>query len=187
MLPGMRILLVMVAVLAAVAARATEVYRWVDASGQAHYSDQWRPGAEKIRIEVDDAPPDAASAARASNPAPAGEAGETRAPAGSRYQSLEIVSPAQEEVLWNIEGQLRVALQVNPDLQPGHGLRLYLDGQDQDIPPGSTSAQLTEVFRGVHTLKAEVVNEAGEVLIESPPTTFVVRQTSIANPSRPIP
>ncbi len=46
--------------------------------------------------------------------------------------------------------------------------------------------QLQDVFRGTHTLKAEVVNETGAVLIESQPTTFAVRQTSIANPSRPI-
>ena len=164
--------------LAALPAVAAEVYRWVDADGQTHYSDQWRPGAEKIRIQepaVFSAPQPAASKAAAKS-APAAVKG---------YESLEIASPAQEEVLWNIEGQLRVSVRLTPSLQPGHGLRLYLDGTAQEVPEGSTEALLKDVFRGTHTLKAEVVNQSGTVLIASQPTTFAVRQTSIANPSRP--
>ncbi len=173
--------LVLAVVLITVPARATEVYRWVDASGQAHYSDQWEPGAEKIRIEE-------SPGVSSRKPAPPGSAegpGQQPAQAGDGYQSLAITSPAQEEVLWNIEGQLRVSLQVSPSLQPEHGLRLYLDGTQQEVPAGSTDVQLKDVFRGVHTLRAEVVNESGQVQITSQPTTFAVRQTSLANPSRP--
>jgi hypothetical protein len=177
-------LLILLAVLAAAAAQATEVYRWVDANGQAHYSDEWRPGSEKIRIEA--APgysaPKRATTSDRTPPPPA-------APAAGQYESLEIVSPAQEEVLWNIEGQLRVSLQVKPTLQPGHSLRLYLDGESQELPAGSTVAELANVARGAHTLKAEVVSEKGKTLLDSQPTTFFVRQTSIANPIRnqPVP
>ncbi|MCK6371399.1 MAG: DUF4124 domain-containing protein, partial [Gammaproteobacteria bacterium] len=160
---------------------ATEVYRWVDPDGQAHFSDQWRPGAEKIRIE---------KSPGFSAPAPAPRVSGTAAPAepkaASPYEALEIASPEQEEVLWNIEGQLRVSLRVNPELRPGHALRLFLDGAEQQLPAGATEIQLQDVFRGVHTLKAEVVNDAGEVLISSPTRTFMVRQTSLANPVRPI-
>lgn len=172
--------LVLLLVIAATPATATEVYRWVDADGQAHYSDQWRPGAEKIRIQ---------ESAVFSAPKAGAVAGKAAAPASSaqRYQALEITSPAQEEVLWNIEGQLRVSVQVSPSLQPGHSLRLLLDGAAQEMPAGTTVIQLKDVFRGVHTLAAAVVDAKGTVLIESQPTTFVVRQTSLANPSRPLP
>lgn len=163
---------------------AVDVYRWVDADGQTHFSDQWRPGAEKIRIETSPGFSMPQPAPRATQPA----RGQTPvAAAGRAYESLEIESPTQEEVLWNIEGQLRVSLRVVPALQPGHDLRLYLNGQVQDIPAGSTELQLKDVFRGVHTLKAEVVNEAGTVLISSPTRSFAVRQTSIANPANPAP
>lgn len=172
--------MVLIAALIAVPAWATEVYRWVDSSGQAHYSDQWQPGAEKVHI----AESPGFSTPKPTQSASAGNSAQ-QADADGRYEALEIASPTQEEVLWNIEGQLLVLLRVNPALQPGHDLRLYLDGMLQDLPAGSTQAQLTDVYRGVHTLKAEVVNESGQVLITSQPTTFVVRQTSIANPSRP--
>jgi hypothetical protein len=176
----MRALILLTALLAATAG-ATDVYRWVDADGQAHYSDQWRPGAEKIRIQES---PGYSSPQAA--PRQAGDAGAGPAATAQGYELLEITSPAQEEVLWNIEGQLRVSLRMNPPLRPGHDLRLLLDGNPQEMPAGSTEIQLTDVFRGVHTLKAEVANEAGTVLIASPTTTFMVRQTSIQNPSRPI-
>lgn len=175
----MRNLLLLVLLLA-LPASETDVYRWVDSAGQAHYSDQWQPGAEKIRIQESPgfAAPKPAAAATA---APA--AGRQPVPAAkSRYESLEIVSPAQQEVLWNIAGQVRVSMRVSPELQPGNHLRLYLDGVAQDLPEASTEVQLQDVYRGVHTLKAEVMDRNQAVLAESEPTTFVVRQTSIAQP-----
>lgn len=177
--------LVLIAFLIAVPAWGTEVYRWVDGNGQPHYSDQWQPGAEKVRLTDSPAGSAAPKPAQDGGAAKPGKASAAQPGTTGRYESLEIASPAQEEVLWNIEGQLRVSLRVNPALQPGHDLRLYLDGTPQDLQPGSTEAQLTGVFRGVHTLKAEVADKSGQVLISSQPTTFVVRQTSLANPSRP--
>ncbi len=166
-------------------ASATDVYRWVDANGQTHYSDQWQPGAEKVRITTTSPATDvrpsseqrAATATAGARPAEKAD--------GRRYESLQIVRPAQEEVLWNIEGQLPVSVQVTPALQPGDDLRLFLDGKLQELPAGSTEARLQEVYRGTHTLKAEVANQAGTVLIESPIVGFTVRQTSLLNPSRP--
>ena len=171
--------LLFASLLLAAPAFGTDVYRWVDADGQ-HFSDQWRPGAEKIRLE--DAATVTASKAPASGPAGA-PAPKGKPPASSgAYEALEISSPAQEEVLWNIAGQLHVSVQLNPSLRPGDGLRLFLDGEQQGVPPGATEVTLTNVFRGVHTLKAEVVDLKGKVLAESQPTTFVVRQTSISTP-----
>jgi hypothetical protein len=175
---------ILIALLITTPVAATDVYRWVDSNGQAHYSDQWQPGAEKMRIE----PSTVVSGAKAptATGAVAGAAPATEPEkAAGRYASLEITSPAQEEVLWNVEGQLRVSLRLSPPLQPGHDLRLYLDGALQELPAGSTETQLKDVYRGVHTLKAEVADRAGTVLISSQPTTFVVRQTSIQNPTRP--
>lgn len=180
----MRIVLLL-ALLLALPAGATDVYRWVDSSGQAHYSDQWQPGAEKLRIT--DAPgfstPKAGTGSGSGTAAAGKQAAAPAAPATKpRYELLEIVSPAQQEVLWNIAGQVRVSMRVSPELQPGNHLRLYLDGVAQDLPEGSTETQLQDVYRGVHTLKAEVIGKNEAVLGESEPTTFVVRQTSIATP-----
>ena len=42
---------------------------------------------------------------------------------------------------------------------------------------------LPNVFRGVHTLQALVIDEAGQTVQLSPPAQFVVQQTSTQNPN----
>lgn len=108
-------------------------------------------------------------------------ADEPPAPA-DRYQSLTITSPAQEQVLWNIEGQLDVAAAVQPPLQPGHALQFTLDGRTVLADPGTTRVQFPEVFRGEHSLQVAVVDAQGVTLVASPTTRFFVRQTALPNP-----
>lgn len=157
---------------------AKEVYRWVDRDGVVHYSDRPREGAE--RIELKDAQTFSAPTVRPRSRPEDGEPEDT-----FRYERLEIVSPAQEEVLWNIEGQLDVSMQLQPRLQRGHRIELFLDGQPVDNDPRSLTANVTEVFRGVHVLTAKVTDPSGNVLAESQPRTFAVQQTSVLNPNNP--
>ncbi len=159
---------------------AAEVYRWMGADGQIHFSDRPQPGAERITITV--SPPASRSPDAASPGASSQEPdNEPRAPV-ARYQSLTITSPAQEQVLWNIEGQLDVAAAVQPPLQPGHALQFTLDGRTAVADPGSTRVRFEEVFRGEHSLQVEVVDAQGRPLVASPTTRFFVRQTALPNP-----
>src|SRR5690606_31011271 len=103
------------------------------------------------------------------------------------YGVLAIQSPGQDEVLWNIEGQLAVSVAVDPPLAPGHRVRLYLDGSPAEtLEPGRTATQLSNVYRGEHSLRAEVLDPTGTLVASSPVTSFVVRQTSILNPVNPL-
>ena len=159
---------------------AAEVYRWKGADGQIHFSDRPQPGAERITITVS---PPASRSPDAASPAANSQAPDTERPAPvDRYQSLTITSPEQEEVLWNIEGQLDVAAAVQPPLQPGHALRFTLDGRTTLAETGSTRARFAEVFRGEHSLQVEVVDSQGRTLVASPTTRFFVRQTALPNP-----
>ncbi|HHQ14748.1 MAG TPA: DUF4124 domain-containing protein [Chromatiales bacterium] len=176
------VVLLLVAGFASVASSA-EVYRWVDDSGQVHYSDRPREGAERVDIG-------SAQAIETRVPERPGTAaketeGEDEKP--FRYRKLEIVKPAQEEVLWNIGGELDVSLQLQPRLQTGHRIELFLDGKPVEVPNQGRSLQAhaTEVFRGVHVLTAVVRDRNDRTLIESEPRTFAVQQNSILNPNNP--
>ena len=167
----------------ALALGATDVYRWVDADGQAHFSDQPQPGAERITITV--SPPAQGSAqGLASGASPTasaqGPGNDTPAPVPG-YKSLTITSPAAEEVLWNIGGQLDVVAALQPALQPGHVLRFYLDGRMVPADPGASQARFSEVFRGEHSLRVEAADATGRTLVSSPTTRFFVRQTAVQN------
>lgn len=118
---------------------SADVYRWVDADGQLHFSDRPVRGAERITITVS---PPASNPARNGSPNVSTQAGDDESPALiTGYQSLTITRPTQEQVLWNIEGQLDVAAEVQPALQPAHALRFRLDGRMMLAEPGLTQAR----------------------------------------------
>jgi len=169
--------------MATLALAGAQVYQWVDTNGQRHFSDTPQPGWEPVEISV---------SRPSSTPAPLAVPQPARPPEresgdGSlRYEAVAIRSPAQGETLWNIEGQLSVATEVTPPLQQGHFLFLYLDDQPvARLGPGDTVARLSGVWRGEHTLRAQVLDAQGQSLAQSPPVRFVVQQTSIANPQNP--
>ena len=162
--------------LPAVVFGGAEVYRWVDDEGQVHYSDRPSPGADRVAIEV--TPPSSSPAPSASAPGRATSSAEGQ-PAAAAYKSLTIQAPGQDEVLWNIEGQLDVAVALQPSLQPGHTLQLLLDGQSVAELTGSTRARLSDVYRGQHTLQARIQDESGATLMQASPVTFFVQQTAL--------
>lgn len=161
---------------------AADVYRWTDANGQTHFTDRPRPGAERVTVTV--SPPTSSPAVPVgTNRSTSGAADSGTPDETAGYRSLIITSPAQEQVLWNIEGQLDVVAAVQPALSPGHALRFTLDGQPRMADPGETGMRFQEVFRGEHTLQVEVVDGAGNTVATGPLTRFYVRQTSVANPA----
>ncbi|HZD52283.1 MAG TPA: DUF4124 domain-containing protein [Woeseiaceae bacterium] len=157
---------------------AAEVYRWVDEDGVIHYSDTPHPGADKVILAEPAPAPPVRSLAAGKLPAPAERAGQR--PAGFDYEQLAFAQPAAEETLWNIEGQLTVRLSLQPALRPGDRVRVYLDGKPREAQ--GLQFRLDEVYRGTHNLQAEVLNEAGQLMIRSEPIRFFVQQTSIVQP-----
>jgi len=172
----MRRALILLVLTMSVAVAAEEVWRWVDADGVTHYSDRPVPGAELIDLKV-----------QTYTPAPRPETGTTSQPAQqeeeTRYRSLEIWKPAQDEAIVNTVGAVSVRLRVDPTLQSNHSIFVYLNGKRlDDQPVDALDYQLTDVPRGTHTLTALVADAEGKTLIQAPPIVFHVVQTSVANP-----
>ena len=172
-----RSILLILCLLAATGVAAQEAYRWVDADGVVHYSDTPVEGAERILLPA----PNVAVTRQPASQAPAatGDAQQDEEAADEpfRYESIEVISPGAEETLWNIEGVLNVSVAVEPGLQRGHRVRAYFDGERQDV--SGTSFQLQEVWRGVHNIQVEVVDEAGQLMIRSQPNRFYVQQNTV--------
>ena len=110
----------------------------------------------------------------------------TRASLPAAYQAIDIVSPADQETLWNIGTMLNVQVRFQPALQPGHRYDLVLDGQRRNVNTTSQRVTLPDVFRGTHTLQVVVIDSAGAELMRSPSRTFHVQQTSVQNPNSAI-
>lgn len=156
-----------------------QAYRWVDEDGVVHFSDRPVPGAERIELPQSEQRRTPRSNARtptqrisAAQPAAVEEP--------FSYNSIAVAAPVSEETLWNIAGNLNVSIDLQPALQPGHQLRVYFDGEPRTTVT-STSFQLDEVWRGMHNLQVEVLDQSGNMMIRSQPTRFYVQQTSVRN------
>lgn len=97
------------------------------------------------------------------------EEGETEEP--FRYQTLEIVSPTDDEALRENAGNVTIVTNLSPRLQRGHIARLLIDGSVAQEGP-QASFELANVDRGTHTITVEIIDERGQVLIQSEPSTF---------------
>ena len=168
-----RSILVLLGLLVAAGAFA-EAYTWTDEDGIVHYSDRPQPGAKVIDLGESRASRPRPTS-RATNSNDADEADEQAA--AFDYSSIDFASPTAEETLWNIEGTLSVTIALMPTLRPGHQIRVYFDGTPRMV--SGTSFQLQEVYRGVHNLQAEVIDETGKLMIRSRPSRFYVQQNSI--------
>ena len=152
-----------------------QAYKWVDADGIVHYSDRPRVGAEFVVLPK--SPPRSAQTRTPSRSVSQASSETEPAPAAFKYESITFNTPAAEETLWNIEGVLNVTLSIEPALQTGHQIRVYYDGEPRMV--SGASFQLEEVYRGVHNLQAEVVDETGKLMIRSRANRFYVQQNAI--------
>jgi hypothetical protein len=173
----MRKWLILLSALSTTAASGAPAWTWTDANGVVHFSDRPVEGAR--RVELTGAQGfGSPGVVRAAPRAPAASE-----QADSPYQVIDIVSPAEQETLWNIGGVLNVQVRFQPGLQPGHRYDLAMDGQRRNVNTTGARVALSDVVRGSHTLQIVVIDAAGAELTRSAPRTFFVQQTSVLNPN----
>lgn len=160
-------------------ASAAEVWKWVDAKGVTHYSDQPIPGATKIEVRAGNIS-EARSAQPLANEPDSDSQSQDEAGA---YRNFQIVRPTNEQNIINTGGEVAVEIRIAPPVQSAHRLNLYLDGKlVTGFPRNTVIYALTAVPRGTHNLTAVVADSSGNTIQEAPPVTFNVRQESIAQP-----
>ena len=173
----MRKWLILLSALSGTVASAAPAWTWVDAEGTVHYSDRPVPGARQVELSSAQA---IGTRVRDSAPRATGQAGAGTAPA---YQTIEILSPADQETIWNIGTTLPVQVRFQPTLLPGHRYDVLLDGQRRNVNTVSPRVTLTDVFRGTHSVQVVVLDAAGTEVMRSETRTFFVQQTSTQNPN----
>ena len=156
----------------------TIVYKWVDAQGVVHYSDQPHPNAQKMEVrgaQTFSAPPAGQSP---SESAPE----ETQQPSGPAYQSCAIAQPGDQQMLMNAY-QTTAVVQTSPPLREGDQVHLFVDGKQIS---GSGTSFTFPVFRGQHSVQAVIEDSTGQIVCETSTITFFVHQPSVQNPHNPV-
>jgi hypothetical protein len=95
------------------------------------------------------------------------------------YTRMAITEPAVNGTVRNNQGDVPVTIELEPELQPGHTIALTLDGRPVEGAFASTRLQIAGVDRGTHTLRAQVNDETGLVLIASSPALFTLRRRGL--------
>lgn len=158
---------------------AATVYKWVDAQGVTHYSDQPHPDAQTIDVGPvqtyhSDAPPvDTGSSSKAASPA------------GNSYTTCELFRPENDEVFLNTS-TITARLRLEPQLRPGDTISVAIDGKRlPNQPTSGTEFIIPDVERGTHTVMVGVYDRTGkEQRCLTPAVTFHVRQPSVQAPVR---
>ena len=141
------------------------VYMEKDAEGNVIFTD--RPSDEKAK-PVEISPP---SVYQAPPAPPSPRKPQPEKTATTRYESVVITSPADDEAVRANDGRLTVSVSISPKLQPKHMLELHMDGSKVAETQGYRF-ELAEVDRGTHTLQVHVVDAKGRTLISSKPSSF---------------
>ena len=155
----------------------TTVYYWIDAQGVTHFSD--RPVAGKTmnskQVEIVNPP--------ASNPNPITEnTTDTPAQPPSLSYTLSIASPQSEQTIRDNEGRITVQNQLSPAMPEGEQsqLVLYVDANRYGCNTASLSCEATNVERGAHQLRTELISQSGKILASSESiTVYLFRVTAI--------
>ncbi len=155
---------------------SAQVYKWVDADGGVHYSDESRAGAKaitlpEISIYTFDMPkweytpkPEPVSV-QAPEPAPA-------PPPRVAYRSFSFQHPVNDYWIRSEKPWLSVQLSLEPALQGEDWIQLYLDGMPYLDRLTGSDAEVTGFAPGSHILEARVVDAAGEQYIRTKSVLF---------------
>ncbi len=161
--------------------QAAVIYKWVDADGVVHYSDQASPGAEKI-VTATSSSATPSPARNATGPI----AQASQGPAGGlNYTEFSITSPAPDQTFFG-DDVVAVHLNLNPSLRPNQAITWHLNGKQLDSPPTAVSFALPRLDRGTYVLAATITDQQTSESGTSNSVTFFVRQPSALSPQSPL-
>jgi len=164
--------------LAAFAGNAAVIYKWTDADGVVHFSDQPVPGAEKIEVgaaprvgTLGEKPPPPSRAVDKPNPTQPAD-----------YTLFALSSPTPEQVFFN-DDPINAHLDLDPGLLPNHSITWYVNGaQLTEQSTDAVSVMLKQLPRGAYTISATVSDAVSGESRSSETVTFYVREPSALSP-----
>ena len=151
------------------------VYRWIDKNGQIHFSDKPQAGAEQIKLRETSVytPPTEKEREAGSQAEPKERVNvKEKSSAAAGYEAISIVSPENNQVVRSSEGTVDISVELRPGLQPGHKIRVYLNGTPASQDLETTQITLQDMDRGTHSLEVSVIDEKNRELKRSSAVSF---------------
>jgi len=159
-----------------------KVYKTVGPNGEVTFSDKPSPGAQEM--DVPPAPAYKTPPLPVVPQSPAEEA-QNQTRQTSRYRTVSIVSPADDQTVVDTAGKVQVTVLVQPPLKAGRDDKIQIRLDGKVVKTGTTpNVTLDNVDRGTHQVSAAIIGRDGSTLIESTSNTFHLHRPSIHLPGR---
>ena len=161
--------------------RAAVVYKWIDADGVVHFSDQPVDGAEKIITSS------GSTHGILTGPAPSAAAAQDKPKAATLADThVSIVSPAPEQTFSGAE-PVTAALSVEPASKPGRPISITWTSNGAPVGEGADAMSFTlppelTTARGGYTLGATLTDTLSGESKSADPVTFNVLRPSTLSP-----
>ena len=157
----------------------SQVYQWLDAQGNVHFSDAPPPGGSQAHdVKEITVPPISTVPTIQSAPVKMADGQKARA---SPYRRFAIVEPANDSAIRQNAGNVTITTSLEPALRLGDTITLFVDGEAA-VTGREARLLLPNVDRGTHTLRAVVSDSEGKSLISSETVTFHLLRASILLP-----
>lgn len=152
-----------------VKATSTKVYVWVDENGKVVYSDTPRPGAEEVQVKDKNIIPSNIDTSIL----------DIKPKVLEDKFDVEITQPSNNQTIRDNTGSLLVQGRIKPLFKQGHKIRLLIDNSPFGSPQSYALFRLSNIDRGEHSLKLELLNDKGKVIASSTPVTFYMHRASL--------
>lgn len=164
-----------------------EVYKTVDENGNVTYTDR-SPGdgsrpMELPELSIIERPTYQKTARQAGLENKDAEGEETAVSLRAlrrKYRDFAIISPTNEESIWNAQQAVPVAWRVSSPLAAGMTVTLIVDGKRQAATTQSV-IPVDGLVRGEHTLTAELKDAKNRTVASAQPVTIFIKQPSVYN------
>lgn len=93
--------------------------------------------------------------------------------------AINITQPSHESTVRDNTGSVYVSGGISPNFEPGHQVRILLNGKQQGKNLGRATQILRNVNRGEHKLKMELLDKTGKVIASSEEVTFFMHRSSV--------
>jgi hypothetical protein len=157
---------------------SAQIYKYTDANGNTVFTNQPPEGTAAESVDL---PP--TNTVEMQTPSMPAVDDNTPAQSEAPYSVLSLTGIPDDEAMRANNGSFIVGVNIQPRLQPGHQLRLILDGKPYGPASNVPSLQLNNLDRGEHSLAVAVM--AGDRVIQQSNTeTFTVQRISLNSPAR---
>ena len=157
---------------------AQQIYKHTDENGNVSFSD-----TKPANVQPEDVEEVELNATNSAPPPPDIPEAETPQETEQEQESIPyesvITSPSDDTTLPMGPGNFAVTASFSPPLRSGERVQLLMDGTPMGGPQRGSAWQLSNVFRGEHSLVAQRIGRGGDVLDSSQPVTVYVLRPSI--------